>query len=215
MRVQLKENLLVVIAETESEEAEISSWAAAKDGHVLALSNQDGQAFRLTDLGPRAEACREPINVTSQSTDPQIQLISNFASTSFELDGQRYASVESFWQGLKFPDKFQRAQLALLEGHAARKAGEQAVESHTFEYGGRTIRRGTADHWDLMLAACRAKFDQQKEAREALLQTGSRPLVHKTRRDSRNIPGVIMAGIWMAIRDGWRGRDELSRGSEH
>src|SRR5438105_3395427 len=35
----------------------------------------------------------------------------------------------------------------------------------------------------------------------ALLAPGPRPLVHKVRRDSRTIPGVIMAEIWMALRD--------------
>jgi hypothetical protein len=32
------------------------------------------------------------------------------------------------------------------------------------------------------------------------LATGSRPLVHRVRRDSRIIPGDLMAGIWMRIR---------------
>ena len=35
-----------------------------------------------------------------------------------------------------------------------------------------------------------------------LLSTGERPLMHRTRRDSRTIPGVVMADIWMRIRDG-------------
>jgi hypothetical protein len=48
--------------------------------------------------------------------------------------------------------------------------------------------------------ACRAKFTQNWEARSALLATGGRPLVHRMRRDSRTIPGVIMADIWMRIR---------------
>ncbi|MEY4566398.1 MAG: hypothetical protein RLY14_1368, partial [Planctomycetota bacterium] len=30
--------------------------------------------------------------------------------------------------------------------------------------------------------------------------TGKRPLTHITNKDSRNIPGVIMAEIWMKIR---------------
>jgi len=33
-----------------------------------------------------------------------------------------------------------------------------------------------------------------------LLATGERPLVHHVPRDSRTIPGVIMAEIWMALR---------------
>jgi predicted NAD-dependent protein-ADP-ribosyltransferase YbiA (DUF1768 family) len=59
---------------------------------------------------------------------------------------------------------------------------------------------GTFEHWALMESACRAKFSQCVEAREALLATGERPLVHRVKRDSRAIPGVIMADIWMRIR---------------
>ena len=36
----------------------------------------------------------------------------------------------------------------------------------------------------------------------ALLGTGERPLVHVTRRDSRTIPGIVMADIWMKVRRG-------------
>jgi hypothetical protein len=61
---------------------------------------------------------------------------------------------------------------------------------------------GTRAHWDLMERACRAKFAQNEGARAALLATGTRPLTHVTRHDSRSIPGVIMAGIWMRIRRG-------------
>ena len=55
-----------------------------------------------------------------------------------------------------------------------------------------------------MEAACRAKFAQNEVARAALLATGSRPLTHVVRRDSRAIPGVIMASIWMRIRSDLR-----------
>jgi hypothetical protein len=51
-----------------------------------------------------------------------------------------------------------------------------------------------------MRRACEAKFTQNDDAREALLGTNDRPLTHKMRRDSRSIPGVIMAEIWMGIR---------------
>ncbi len=62
------------------------------------------------------------------------------------------------------------------------------------------MRVGTWDHWQFMERACRAKFEQNPAAQDALLATGNRPLVHQMRRDSRTIPGVIMADIWMRIR---------------
>ena len=66
----------------------------------------------------------------------------------------------------------------------------------------RAVRVGTFDHWSLMEQACRAKFEQHAAARAALLATAPRPLAHKMRRDSRTIPAVIMAEIWMRIRRG-------------
>ena len=200
MIVRLKDNLIVITAETPEEQAIIAVWAKAADGNVFVLNHQDQRTFRLTGLGPRLDACREPINVTSRSPDAMIRLISNLAHTPFELDGNAYASVEAFWQGLKFPDAERRRQISRLHGLEARSAGFDAEASDTLIYRGRTIRVGTSDHWHLMYLACRAKFSQHEQARAALVGTGDRPLLHKTRRDSRTIPGVVMADIWMRIR---------------
>jgi predicted NAD-dependent protein-ADP-ribosyltransferase YbiA (DUF1768 family) len=219
MKVRLKQNLIIVTAESAQEREMVTGWAKEVNGHVFALRLQDEQTFRLSALGPRLEACREPINVTSRASEPAIRLISNFAHTPFELDGQPYASVEAFWQGLKFPDESQRREIAPLHGDVARRAGFDAAESATLEYRGRTIRVGTWDHWQLMSLACWAKFTQHEAARQALLDTGERPLTHKVRRDSRNIPGVVMADIWMKIRRGlvnWieESMDEAENGAE-
>lgn len=200
MKVRLKPKLIVITAESAEELQEVAAWAEAVDGHVFALKLQDGQTFRLTDLGGRAEACREPINVTSRSPDLAVRLISNFAQTPFELDGRSYGSVEAFWQGLKFPEEARRREIAPLHGGQARRAGIGAPECAAIVYCGRTVRVGTADHWQLMASACGAKFRQHEAARQALLGTGQRPLIHKTRRDSRNIPAVVMADIWMKVR---------------
>jgi len=51
-----------------------------------------------------------------------------------------------------------------------------------------------------MERACRVKFEHNADASAALLSTGDRPLTHIVRRDSKTIPGVIMAQIWMRIR---------------
>jgi hypothetical protein len=56
-----------------------------------------------------------------------------------------------------------------------------------------------------MRRACEAKLAQNDDARAALLATGERPLVHRVRHDSRSIPGVVMADIWMALRARLRG----------
>jgi predicted NAD-dependent protein-ADP-ribosyltransferase YbiA (DUF1768 family) len=199
MRAIFKGRILVLVPESAAEEQELADWKAGRDGHLFGSAAR-GTGLALHDLGERAEVCREPINVTSMSADPSVRLISNFAEAPFELDGKRYRSVESFWQSLKFTNRLERQQVAEMEGGAARRAGEKQKYGATVRYDARDVPVGTWDHWQLMERACRAKFAQDEPARAALLATGTRPLTHKVRRDSRTIPGVIMADIWMRIR---------------
>ena len=200
MKVLLKAGRLVLVPEGATETTELAAWKTEQTGHVLTVQNTAGEGVALFDLGARADACNEPYQIASFVVAPAAKLISNFAATPFTLDGREYASVESFWQGLKFPEPAERRRLAVLPGPQARREGEAQGYGETVEYEGERIPVGAWPHWQLMRRACRAKFTQNEEARLALLSTGDRPLVHRVRRDSRTIPGVIMAEIWMKIR---------------
>lgn len=147
------------------------------------------------------------VNITFDDTEMPLRLVSNLAETPFVLDGQRYASVEGFWQGLKLSSAEDRARLAALSGHAAKSAGGNAGYGESVVYDGQVIAVGSPAHHALMERACRAKFEQCEAARAALLSTGGRPLEHKVPVDSRAIPGAVMAAIWMRLRDELRGRD--------
>jgi len=198
MKTLLQPDGLVLVPDTDEERAALAAWKAAHAGFAFAAVDNSGTGATLAALGPQAEACREPINVTSGSPDP-IRLIANFAPTPFELDGERYACVEAFWQSLRFPPE-ERPRIAALAGPAAKQeSSKQPYGSHV-GYGGQTIAVGTFEHWELMRRACAAKFAQNADARAALLGTGERPLIHVVRHDSRTIPGVIMAEIWMQLR---------------
>jgi predicted NAD-dependent protein-ADP-ribosyltransferase YbiA (DUF1768 family) len=200
MKVLLKRQTLVLVPETEADRASLDEWKTARTGHVFHVHTHTGEAMVLGDLCPREDACNEPINISSTCAHPAGRLISNFAPTPFALDGREYACVEAFWQGLKFANESERRGVASLDGPAARKAGEEQGYGATVTYEGREIVVGTWEHWQLMEAACVAKFTQHDEAQAALLSTGERPLQHRMRRDSRAIPGAIMAEIWMRIR---------------
>lgn len=198
MRIILKDRLLIVAPESATDELELAAWKEGREGHVLHLGLR-GTGLALTDLGSKEDVTREPINLTSRSPAP-LDLLSNFAPTPFELDGEHYASVESFWQGLKFTTRRERRAVAELPGPAARKAGEKVGYGATVTYGDAEIVVGTWAHWQLMQRATEAKFAQHEAARAVLLGTAPRPLTHRVRRDSRTIPGVIMADIWMRLR---------------
>ena len=201
MKALLKAGVIVLVPEDEGESESLVAWRDAANDRVFIVRTQARGGTILHDLGPREDACRVPLNVGYRLSDWRVKLISNFALAPFELDGRVYASVEGFWQGLKFPRASDRRRIAELYAGTAKRAGEEAVPAATFEYEGERIVPGTHAHWKLMERACWAKFSQNDDAREALLATRDRPLTHVMRRDSTTIPGVIMAQIWMRIRD--------------
>lgn len=210
MKVVTKPELLVLVPESADETAALGEWKAGRDGYVLGLLQNAGAGATLRFLGPRPEVCREPINVTSRNPDPQIRLIGNLAATPFELDGQRYASVEGFWQSLKFDADADRRRVAALSGSEAKRAGSEVEYGATVTHQGEAVPVGTWAHWQLMRKACAAKFEQDFEARSALIGTGERPLIHKVRHDSKTIPGAVMADIWMRIRARYAKAAELA-----
>jgi predicted NAD-dependent protein-ADP-ribosyltransferase YbiA (DUF1768 family) len=199
MIVRLRKKQLVVTPE-EDDADELAAWLVAHAGQVFQLREIADGGASLHALGPKDEACRLPINITSKSPMP-FRRVSNFWHAPFRLDEIEYASIEGFWQGLKFPEEADRRRLADLHGSAAKDAGFYAPKADAFIYLGQTVRTGTWDHWQLMERACAAKFEQNEPARAALLATGTRPLVHQVRPDSKTIPGVIMSEIWTRIRE--------------
>src|SRR6476646_2828447 len=73
----------------------------------------------------------------------ELGLLSNFAATPFKFRGKRYASLEGFWQMMKYPEgpndprakfpgiewKYTREQVALMTAFEATSAGTLAEEN--------------------------------------------------------------------------------------
>jgi predicted NAD-dependent protein-ADP-ribosyltransferase YbiA (DUF1768 family) len=125
----------------------------------------------------------------------ELGLLSNFAATPFTFRGQRYASLEGFWQMMLYPEgpddprarfpglewAHTREQVAQLAAFEAKRAGDLAeqnmgrmdigwvtFEGHRFAY--RSARPGR--HYRLIVAAMREKVLQNPEVKQALLATG-------------------------------------------
>jgi predicted NAD-dependent protein-ADP-ribosyltransferase YbiA (DUF1768 family) len=192
MPIEFRKNLAIIPRDLDPQ---LSEWLGNHDGEVFRLRAIRGDAY-FQCLGHEDEACRIPVNITS-SAPGELKWVSNFAATPFVLDDLAYGSVEGFWQSLKFDDEAKRREVAMLDGSRAKDAGGRAPPQDTIIYGETLVRAGTWDHWQLMERACMAKFEQNERARKALLSTGNRPLVHEMKNDSKMIPGVIMAAIWM------------------
>jgi predicted NAD-dependent protein-ADP-ribosyltransferase YbiA (DUF1768 family) len=125
----------------------------------------------------------------------ELGLLSNFAPTPFVFDGKRYASLEGFWQMMKYPEDaqdpratfpglqwaFTREQVAQLTGFAAKRAGDLAntnmaqmginwvsFEGQRMEY--RPAVPGA--HYQLIVEATREKVRQNPAVKKILLATG-------------------------------------------
>ena len=145
----------------------------------------------------------KPLNVASNSSEAIGKKVSNFAERRFVLDGKNYHSVEGWYQGLKWPEKSKRAEIAKLAGPSAKRAGKGAPKLDHFIYQGEEYKFGSAEHHRLIKAAIRASLEQNPEIAEAFRLTYPRPIEHNTGRledPGTALPGSKFAQILEEIR---------------
>jgi predicted NAD-dependent protein-ADP-ribosyltransferase YbiA (DUF1768 family) len=154
----------------------------------------------------------------------ELGLLSNLAPTPFTLHGKRYASLEGFWQMMKYPENdadpraiapglswaYTQDEVAQLTSFEAKRTGTLAeqnmerlginwvsFEGHRFEYKPAT----PGEHYQLIVAATWEKVRQNPEVKRVLLATGN--LVLKP--DHHQEPGAPAAwryyDILMNIRE--------------
>ena len=159
--------------------------------------------------------------IVSKRTD--LGILSNFAPTPFTLDGARYASVEGFWQMLKYPEgpgderlkdpavvwPHTRAEVAAMDGFEAKAAGTAAngnmrkLGIRWVTYQGRRMdyrEDAKGDFYALIRAAMQAKHDQNPPVAEALEKTGTLTLRPDHRQGPEATPAERYCEIWMELR---------------
>jgi predicted NAD-dependent protein-ADP-ribosyltransferase YbiA (DUF1768 family) len=125
----------------------------------------------------------------------ELGLLSNFAPTPFTYRGQRYASLEGFWQMMLYPEdkddprakfpglvwKYTREQVAQLTSFEAKAAGTLAEENMRrmgikwVSFEGQRFEYKPAvpgEHYRLIVAATWEKVRQNAEVKRVLLATG-------------------------------------------
>ena len=153
----------------------------------------------------------------------ELGILSNFAATPFTLHGKRYASVEGFWQMMLYPEgpddprsrspgirwQHTREEVAAMTAFEAKDAGTAAEENmrrlgidwvsfegRRFPY--RSKQQG--EHYRLILAAMRAKLEQNPEVRRILLSTGDLILRPDHVEEHDPPPEWQYFRIWMDLR---------------
>lgn len=159
----------------------------------------------------------------------ELGILSNFAPTPFVIDGKRYASVEGFWQMMLYPEepdderakdkrvtwKYTREQVAQMTAFEAKAAGTLAEENMKtlgidwVTYNGKRFPYRSAtpgEHYKLIVAAMRAKVDQNPEVKRILLATGDLILKPDHQGEENPPPEWLYCDIWMKIRLQLRGQ---------
>ncbi len=164
-----------------------------------------------------------PGEVILSKRQPDLGLLSNFAATPFKFHGKQYASLEGFWQALKYPEgpddprskfpgidwKYTREQVEKMTGFDAKHAGDLASDNMqkmginwvTFE--GRQLEYKTekpGDHYLLIVAATREKVRQNPDVQRVLLQTGDLRLLPDHHQEPNAPAAWQYYNILMAIR---------------
>jgi hypothetical protein len=169
----------------------------------------------------------------------ELGLLSNFAPTPFVLHHRRYASIEGFWQAMKYPEnpsdlradfpglpwRYTRAEVEQMTGFEAKRAGDLAntnmaamrINWVTFE--GRKMEYRPAqpgDHYRLIVAATWQKVLQNDPVRRVLLSTGNLVLKPDHYQEPNAPPAWRYYEILMDIRahlqngSGPQGKDDFN-----
>lgn len=126
----------------------------------------------------------------------ELGILSNFAPTPFTLYGKRYASVEGFWQMMLYPEgpddpraKFPgiawphtREEVSQMTAFVAKNAGDigeknmQKIGIDWVTLDGKRMKYWSlekGDHYRIIVAAMRAKLEQNPKVKKILLSTGN------------------------------------------
>ena len=157
----------------------------------------------------------------------ELGIFSNFGHTPFSLDGERYASIEGFWQMMKYPDPtdvkdsrrahskeypHSRIEVSMMHGFAAKKAGDLAnvinrkygfnnvsYKKRFFNY--KDFAEGSKYHLEIIRRATIEKINQNPKAKKLLITT--KGLIFKPDHiQGRKVPpSYEYYNILMKIRD--------------
>jgi predicted NAD-dependent protein-ADP-ribosyltransferase YbiA (DUF1768 family) len=158
----------------------------------------------------------------------ELGLLSNFAPTPFTFHGQCYASLEGFWQMMKYPEGTNdprawwpsarspgitwtntRAQVAQMTAFTAKHAGDMAeanmktmgIDWVTFE--GKRMKyhaAGQSEFYKHIAAATREKVRQNPDVQKVLLSTGDLILKPDHHQETNAPPAWHYFDILMQIR---------------
>lgn len=154
--------------------------------------------------GVRMTVSATSVNISINSPDWRGQALSNFGLSPFLFEGQLFASIEGFIQGIKFPESDpRRGQAFQLSGWDAKHLGDGADRSGAY-WNQTRLAYGSAQHHQLIGAAIRARIEQSPGLQAVLRSTAGATLVHETghvESPTTSLPAAVFLGVLNDIRE--------------
>lgn len=152
----------------------------------------------------------------------ELGMFSNFYAAKFVYQNQTFASMEGFWQSMKYPENatdprnsdlvtwpYTRDQVAMMVDREAKKAGDLANKNmeklginwityrgEKIDYKGKDQKR----HYELVFAATYEKIQQNEDIKQLLLKTGNLKLMADHHQKPDSPPAYDYPAIAMKIR---------------
>ncbi len=150
----------------------------------------------------------------------ELGILSNFAATAFVLDDVNYASVEGFWQMMKYPETsddprsvlvypFSREEVSAMTAFTAKDAGKigelkmKELGIDWVSYQGTRMTYCSVEkglHYELIKRAMIEKVNQNPEVKRILLLTGDLILRPDHHAEGCQAPEWKYYELWMEIR---------------
>lgn len=151
----------------------------------------------------------EEYNIASNSINEVEAWLSNLSNDSFDLDWVIYASIEAFWQSLKFEKWSEKWNECIkLSWPESKIFGNKVENKNDFVYNWVKYLVWSKDHQDLMKYALKEQLKQNPNKLSLLLSTWNINLIHRPKKadgsyypDSSTIPWENFSKFLMELRD--------------
>jgi hypothetical protein len=175
------------------------------DGAGVLWSSNPEDTLELSALGVIAWEGREDKPSGGRYEWAGFNLLCNAAPTPFLLGGERFYSIDSFYEALKLPEgTSERAECAMAPMVEAKRLARRNVGGE-FTYRGKTISVGSPEHAGLLAAAICAKIEQNRAVQIALLETGTARLTFPLNFSSQPGPLARVTPLTLMI-ERWKQR---------
>jgi predicted NAD-dependent protein-ADP-ribosyltransferase YbiA (DUF1768 family) len=148
-------------------------------------------------------------NIASNSKNEIEAWLSNLSHNPFNFNWLEYASIEAFWQSLKFEEQTEDWKECIkLYWKESKKFWNKAEIKNNFIYNWKEYIVWSKEHQNLMKEALREQLKQNPEKLKLLLFTWNINLIHRPKKadwtfypDSVTIPWEIFSRFLMELRE--------------